>query len=118
MDGAADGGADVRDLGMVGTKMVYFAVGDLGLDGVIDHLRPDHPEIAHVGATVGSTVHHGGGHRRRPRPHVPPDAIAAGSNCSTYAPPDRVGAFLVELPPVDAADVVGLEDPRASTPLS
>ena len=35
MDGAADGGADVRDLGMVGTEMVYFAVGELGLDGGI-----------------------------------------------------------------------------------
>jgi phosphomannomutase len=33
MDGAADGGADVRDLGMVGTEMLYFAVGELGLDG-------------------------------------------------------------------------------------
>jgi phosphomannomutase len=31
--GAADGGADVLDLGMVGTEMVYFAVGELGLDG-------------------------------------------------------------------------------------
>ena len=35
MDGAADGGADVRDLGMVGTEMVYYAVGALGLDGGI-----------------------------------------------------------------------------------
>jgi phosphomannomutase len=35
MEGAADGGADVRDLGMVGTEMVYFAVGELGLDGGI-----------------------------------------------------------------------------------
>ena len=35
MDGAADGGADVRDLGMVGTEMVYFAVGELGLEGGI-----------------------------------------------------------------------------------
>jgi phosphomannomutase len=35
MDGAADGGADVRDLGMVGTEMVYYAVGELGLDGGI-----------------------------------------------------------------------------------
>jgi phosphomannomutase len=33
MRGAADGGADVLDLGMVGTEMVYFAVGELGLDG-------------------------------------------------------------------------------------
>ena len=31
--GAADGGSDVLDLGMVGTEMVYFAVGELGLDG-------------------------------------------------------------------------------------
>ena len=35
MDGAADGGADVHDLGMVGTEMVYYAVGELGLDGGI-----------------------------------------------------------------------------------
>jgi phosphomannomutase len=32
-EGAADGGAEVLDLGMVGTEMVYFAVGELGLDG-------------------------------------------------------------------------------------
>jgi phosphomannomutase len=31
--GAADGGADVVDIGMVGTEMLYFAVGELGLDG-------------------------------------------------------------------------------------
>ena len=34
-EGAADGGADVLDIGMVGTEMVYFAVGELGLDGGI-----------------------------------------------------------------------------------
>jgi phosphomannomutase len=34
-EGAADGGADVLDLGLVGTEMVYFAVGELGLDGGI-----------------------------------------------------------------------------------
>ncbi len=33
IDGALDGGAEVLDLGMVGTEMVYFAVGELGLDG-------------------------------------------------------------------------------------
>jgi len=33
IEGAADGGADVLDLGLVGTEMVYFAVGALGLDG-------------------------------------------------------------------------------------
>src|SRR5687767_16031328 len=35
IDGAADGGADVLDLGLVGTEMLYFAVGELGLDGGI-----------------------------------------------------------------------------------
>lgn len=35
IDGAADGGADVVDIGLVGTEMVYFAVDDLGLDGGI-----------------------------------------------------------------------------------
>jgi phosphomannomutase len=33
MRGAAAAGAEVLDLGLVGTEMVYFAVGDLGLDG-------------------------------------------------------------------------------------
>jgi phosphomannomutase len=35
IEGAADGGAEVLDLGLVGTEMVYFGVGDLGLDGGI-----------------------------------------------------------------------------------
>jgi len=33
IEGAADGGADVLDIGLVGTEMVYFAVVELGLDG-------------------------------------------------------------------------------------
>jgi phosphomannomutase len=33
MRGASSAGADVLDLGLVGTEMVYFAVGSLGLDG-------------------------------------------------------------------------------------
>ena len=35
MRGAADAGADVLDIGMVGTEMVYFTVGELGLEGGI-----------------------------------------------------------------------------------
>jgi phosphomannomutase len=35
MRGAAAAGAEVLDLGMVGTEMVYFAVGSLGLEGGI-----------------------------------------------------------------------------------
>jgi phosphomannomutase len=33
--GASDAGSEVLDLGLVGTEMVYFAVGELGLDGGI-----------------------------------------------------------------------------------
>src|SRR5216110_2497410 len=35
MAGAAAAGAEVLDIGMVGTEMLYFAVGELGLDGGI-----------------------------------------------------------------------------------
>jgi phosphomannomutase len=35
VEGAADGGAGVAELGLVGTEMVYFATGELGLDGGI-----------------------------------------------------------------------------------
>jgi phosphomannomutase len=35
IDGAADGGADVIDLGLVGTEMLYHGVADLGLEGGI-----------------------------------------------------------------------------------
>jgi phosphomannomutase len=35
IDGAVDSGAEVADIGMVGTEMLYFAVGELGLDGGI-----------------------------------------------------------------------------------
>jgi len=35
IEGALDGGADVVDIGLAGTEMVYFAVGELGLEGGI-----------------------------------------------------------------------------------
>ncbi|HZO48918.1 MAG TPA: phosphomannomutase/phosphoglucomutase [Gaiellaceae bacterium] len=35
IEGAADAGADVLDIGLVGTEMLYYAVGELGLDGGI-----------------------------------------------------------------------------------
>jgi phosphomannomutase len=43
-EGAADGGADVLDLGLVGTEMVYFAVGELGLDGGIEVTASHNPK--------------------------------------------------------------------------
>ncbi len=35
IEGAADGGSDVVSIGLAGTEMLYFAVGELGLDGGI-----------------------------------------------------------------------------------
>ena len=42
--GAADAGAEVLDLGMVGTEMLYFAVGELGLDGGIEVTASHNPK--------------------------------------------------------------------------
>jgi phosphomannomutase len=33
MKGAAAGGAEIKDIGLIGTEMLYFGVGDLDLDG-------------------------------------------------------------------------------------
>jgi phosphomannomutase len=42
--GASEGGADVLDIGLVGTEMLYFAVGDLGLDGGIEVTASHNPK--------------------------------------------------------------------------
>ncbi|MDQ2910812.1 MAG: phosphomannomutase/phosphoglucomutase [Actinomycetota bacterium] len=42
--GASEAGADVLDLGLVGTEMVYFAVGELGLDGGIEVTASHNPK--------------------------------------------------------------------------
>ncbi len=71
IEGAADGGADVIDLGMVGTEMVYFAVGELGLDGGIMVTASHNPKdytgmkIVRRGALAGRQRV---GALRRPRP--------------------------------------------------
>jgi phosphomannomutase len=44
MRGAADSGAEVLDLGMVGTEMLYFAVGELELDGGIEVTASHNPK--------------------------------------------------------------------------
>jgi phosphomannomutase len=44
MEGAAAGGADVIDIGLVGTEMVYFAVGDHDLDGGIQVTASHNPK--------------------------------------------------------------------------
>jgi phosphomannomutase len=42
--GAVEGGADVVDIGLVGTEMLYFAVGELGLDGGIEVTASHNPK--------------------------------------------------------------------------
>jgi len=42
--GAADAGADVVDIGMVGTEMLYFAVDELGLDGGVTVTASHNPK--------------------------------------------------------------------------
>ena len=44
IEGAGDGGADVIDIGMVGTEMLYFAVDELGLDGGITVTASHNPK--------------------------------------------------------------------------
>jgi phosphomannomutase len=42
--GASDAGAEVFDLGLIGTEMLYFAVGELGLDGGIEVTASHNPK--------------------------------------------------------------------------
>ncbi len=42
--GASEGGAEVLDVGLVGTEMLYFAVGELGLDGGVDVTASHNPK--------------------------------------------------------------------------
>jgi phosphomannomutase len=44
IEGAAGAGADVIDIGLVGTEMLYFAVGDLGLDGGLQVTASHNPK--------------------------------------------------------------------------
>jgi phosphomannomutase len=44
INGAAEGGADVVDIGLVGTEMLYFAVGELDLDGGIQVTASHNPK--------------------------------------------------------------------------
>ena len=94
IEGAADAGADVLDLGLVGTEMVYFAVGELGLDGGIMVTASHNPKeytgmkIVRRGALpVGGES--GPARRARPRARRRPGAAArarARSRARTSGP--------------------------------
>ena len=80
-------------------------------DRVVEHLRPDHPDVDDVCATSEAprtkARHRGGG-----EPHVAPDGDLLRLEVLDVGPADRVGAFLVELGRVEAPHVVCLEDLR------
>jgi phosphomannomutase len=44
LEGASDGGAEVVDIGMIGTEMLYFAVGHLELDGGVTVTASHNPK--------------------------------------------------------------------------
>jgi phosphomannomutase len=44
IQGATEGGSEVKDIGMIGTEMLYFAVGELGLDGGITVTASHNPK--------------------------------------------------------------------------
>ncbi len=49
--GAASAGADVLDVGMIGTEMLYYAVGELGLDGGVT-ITASHNPKDYTGAKI------------------------------------------------------------------
>ena len=51
IQGAAEGGADVKDVGMIGTEMLYFGVGELELDGGV-MVTASHNPKEYTGAKI------------------------------------------------------------------
>ena len=68
MRGAAAAGAEVLDLGLVGTEMVYFAVGSLGLEGGA-MVTASHNPKEYTGMKL---VRRGAASRPRPTPETQP----------------------------------------------
>ncbi len=91
ISGAADGGADVADLGLVGTEMVYFATDKLGLDGGIMVTASHNPKqytgmkIVRRGALpVGQRVRAGRGARPRRSRRVARGPQRRGASGETF----------------------------------
>ena len=89
-------------------------------DQVVEHLGRDHAGVEHGRALEDHPVADLGRHLRRGQPHVAAEAdpqLAGGLLAQPRQHPDegaadRVGGRRVHLGAVEAADVVGLEDPR------
>ena len=82
MDGLSDAGADVLDLGMVGTEMVYFAVGDLQLDGGVAVTASHNPK-EYTGMKI---VRRRAARRGRVGPRHPDKALAITEKSKVATP--------------------------------
>ena len=89
-----------------------------GADHEIEHLGADHPGVEHVRALGHEAGPVARGQLRRGQAHVAPEphpqvagrlAREVGEH-ARERPPDALGDVAVDLVPVEAADVVGLED--------
>jgi phosphomannomutase len=102
--GASEAGADVVDLGQIGTEMLYFAVGEYGYEGGLQITASHNPaayngmKIVRRGALpVGSDTGLDRIKEHALAPELPPAAARAGavSQRDVYAGfHDRVGAFV------------------------
>ena len=87
-------------------------------DEEVEHLRPDHPGVEHVGALGQHPVAVARGQLRRAQPHVAAEPDPQRARRLAAQPredareraPDPLGQVAVDLLAVEAADVVGLED--------
>ena len=103
IEGVLDAGADVVDIGLVGTEMLYFAVGELELDGGI-MVTASHNPKEYTGMKIVRAGRSAGRRRlgppRRPRPcdvgaapHRPSRGEAAASE-DVYSRLHRAGALV------------------------
>jgi phosphomannomutase len=110
--GASAGGAEVLDIGMVGTEMVYFAVGELGVDGGVAVTASHNPKEYNGTKIV----------RRGAMPVGGDSGLLeirdrALSIADTGAP-DHASAEKVDIYPAFVDKVLSFIDPKAVKPLN
>ena len=78
-------------------------------DREVEHLGADLTDIEHLGSAVGGAFGQRGDHLRARHAHVAADGDALRLELFDERAPNGVGAVLVDLGRVDAANVIGLE---------
>jgi phosphomannomutase len=108
IEGASDGGAEVVDIGMIGTEMLYFAVGHLNLDGGITVTASHNPKDDTGMKIVRRGALPVGGDSGLPQ--IRDRALALLGHARGQA---RAEAELVDIYPAFAAKVLSFIDPAA-----